>query len=142
MFLTGPEVIRTVTGEVIDAESLGGAEVHLGITGTAHLATASEEDALLLARRVLGYFPSNNVENPPFQKPVDDPLRMDEALNHIVPLDPSEPYSMHEVIEHVIDQGSFLEIQPTWAPMPSSGWRASAGTVWGSLLRNLPLWQA
>ncbi len=116
MFLTGPEVIKTVTGETTDAESLGGAAVHLGISGTAHLATQNETDALLLARRVLGYFPSNNVENPPYQPPIDDPLRMDEVLNHIVPLSPSESYSMHEVILHVIDQGSFIEIQPTWAP--------------------------
>lgn len=115
MFLTGPEVIRTVTGEVIDAESLGGAAVHLGISGTAHLATASEEDAIRLARKVMAYFPSNNVENPPFQPPDDDPLRMDEALNHIVPLDPYESYSMHEVIERVVDQGTFIEIQPIWA---------------------------
>lgn len=115
MFLTGPEVIRTVTGEVIDPESLGGAAIHLGVSGTAHLATRTEADALRLARRLMGYFPSNNVENPPFQQPADDPLRMDEFLNHIVPLDPSESYSMHEVIEHVIDQDSFIEIQPTWA---------------------------
>lgn len=115
MFLTGPEVIRTVTGEVIDPESLGGAAVHLGVSGTAHLATTNEVDAIRLARRLMGYFPSNNVENPPFQQPTDDPLRMDQTLNHIVPLDPFESYSMHDVIEHVIDQDSFIEIQPTWA---------------------------
>ncbi len=115
MFLTGPEVIKSVTGEVIDSESLGGADVHMDLTGTAHLAVESEQEALALTRRVIGYFPSNNVENPPYHPPVDDPLRMDMELNHIVPLDPTEPYSMHTVIGRVVDQGSLIEIQPTFA---------------------------
>ncbi len=115
MFLTGPQVIKAVTGEVVDVESLGGAEVHMSLSGTAHLATPSEPEALALTRRVLGYFPSNNVENPPYAPAADDPLRMDEELNAIVPLDPSQPYSMHEVIERVVDRGTFLEIQPEWA---------------------------
>jgi acetyl-CoA carboxylase carboxyltransferase component len=115
MFLTGPEVIKTVTGEVIDSESLGGTDVHMDITGTAHLAADTEGEALTLTRRIIGYFPSNNVENPPFLTPLDDPLRMDQELNSIVPLDPTEPYSMHEVIERVVDQGSFVEVQPTFA---------------------------
>jgi propionyl-CoA carboxylase beta chain len=112
MFLTGPDVIKAVTGETIDAEHLGGAEVHLGISGVAHLAAPTEQKTLALTRRVLGYFPSNNVENPAFQNPVDDPLRMDEELNEIVPLDPTKPYSMHEIIERVVDQDMFVEIQP------------------------------
>jgi len=115
MFLTGPEVIKAVTGEEVDAESLGGTDVHMDITGTAHLATQTEEDALALTRHVLSYFPSNNVENPPYIPPSDDILRMDEELNSIVPVDPTEAYSMHEVIERVVDLDSFLEIQPTWA---------------------------
>jgi propionyl-CoA carboxylase beta chain len=115
MFLTGPDVVKTVTGEVTDPESLGGSDVHMTITGTAHLAVRSEQEALILTRRVLGYFPSNNVENPPFHQPDDDPQRMDDALNAIVPMDPTIPYSMHEVIERVVDQGSFTELQPTYA---------------------------
>ncbi len=115
MFLTGPEVIKAVTGEVIDAESLGGADIHMDITGTTHLAVDTEGDALALTRRLIGYFPSNNVENPPFQPPTDDPLRMDMELNSIVPIDPTEPYSMHEVIGRVVDQGSFIEIQSAFA---------------------------
>jgi acetyl-CoA carboxylase carboxyltransferase component len=115
MFLTGPEVVKTVTGELTDAENLGGTDVHTEISGTAHLATRDEAEALSLTRRALGYFPSNNVENPPFGPISDDPLRMDESLNSIVPLDPSRPYPMHEVIERVIDKDSFLELQPTWA---------------------------
>ena len=115
MFLTGPEVIKAVTGEVVDAERLGGAEVHMTITGTAHLSGRSEQETLALARRVLSFFPSNNVENPPFIPPTDNPLRMDEDLNEIVPMDPSLAYRMHDVIERVVDQGSFLELQPGWA---------------------------
>ncbi|MGW8249023.1 MAG: acyl-CoA carboxylase subunit beta [Anaerolineales bacterium] len=115
MFLTGPEVIKTVTGEVIDSERLGGTDVHMDITGTAHLAADTEGEALALTRRIVSYFPSNNVENPPFAPPLDDPLRMDQELNSIVPFDPTEPYSMHEVIERVVDQGSLVEIQHTFA---------------------------
>lgn len=121
MFLTGPDVIKGMTGEVIDAESLGGAETHLLISGTAHLALDSEQEVLATARRLLGYFPSNNVENPPFEPGQDDPLRMDEELNSIIPLDSYEPYSMHAVIEHVVDRGSFIELQPGWAANAITG---------------------
>jgi propionyl-CoA carboxylase beta chain len=115
MFLTGPEVIKAVTGEVIDAESLGGSNVHMSVSGVAHLSVKSEMDALQMARQFLSYLPSNNVENPPFIKPQDDLGWMDESLNRIVPVDPAEPYIMHQVIEKIVDQGSFLEIQPDWA---------------------------
>ncbi len=115
MFLTGPEVIKAVTGEIINAEALGGTDVHMSVSGVAHLAAHSEAEALGLVRKFLSYLPSNNVENPFFQQPSDDPLRMDEHLNHIVPLDPTEPYIMHQVIESIVDKGTFLEIQPNWA---------------------------
>lgn len=115
MFITGPAVIKAVTGEEIDAEALGGTDVHMSISGTAHLSAASEEEALRLCRWVLGRFPSNNVENPPYVIPEDDPLRMDEELNTLVPLDPTMPYRMHEVIDRVVDRGEFIELQPRWA---------------------------
>src|SRR3990170_6760157 len=115
MFLTGPEVIKAVTGEVIDAESLGGSDVHTSVSGVAHLSMKSEKDALDTVRHFLSYLPSNNVENPPYTKPTDDLAYMDDSLNSIVPLDPSEPYIMHQVIEKIIDHGSFLEFQPSWA---------------------------
>ncbi len=114
MFLTGPEVIKAVTGEVIDAEALGGSDVHTSVSGVAHMSVETEKDALDMVRHFLSYLPSNNVENPPYKKPDDDPAYMDDALNSIVPLDPSEPYSMHQVIEKIVDQGSFLEFQPNW----------------------------
>ncbi len=115
MFLTGPEVIKGMTGEVVDAESLGGAAIHMNTTGTAHFSTPDEHQALKLTRQVLGYFPSNNVENPPYLIPIDDPMRMDLELNSLIPLDAYEAYSMHEVIHHVVDRNSFLEIQSCWA---------------------------
>lgn len=115
MFLTGPEVIRTVTGEEIDQETLGGAEAHFGVSGTAHLKATDDKDAIALVRKVLGYLPANNAENPPVLETGDDPCRMDEELNHLVPMDPSSPYSMHEAIERIVDQGSFLELQGNFA---------------------------
>jgi propionyl-CoA carboxylase beta chain len=115
MFLTGPEVIRAVTGELIDAEALGGSEVHTSVSGVAHISVKSEKDALDMVRHFLSYLPSNNVENPPFTKPTDDPGYMDESLNCMVPIDQSEPYIMHQVIEKIVDPGSFLEFQPGWA---------------------------
>ncbi|HEY3474432.1 MAG TPA: acyl-CoA carboxylase subunit beta, partial [Anaerolineales bacterium] len=115
MFLTGPEVIKAVTGEVIDSASLGGSDVHTSVSGVAHLSLKSEKDALDMVRHFLSYLPSNNVENPPFTRPTDDPAYMDESLNSMVPIDPSEPYIMHQVIEKIVDPGSFLELQANWA---------------------------
>ncbi len=115
MFLTGPDVIKAVTGEVIDSESLGGSDVHTSVSGVAHLSVASEKAAIDMARHFLSYLPSNNVENPPYVQPSDDLGRMDEILNSMIPIDPSEPYVMHQVIERIIDTNSFLEIQPNWA---------------------------
>jgi propionyl-CoA carboxylase beta chain len=115
MFLTGPEVIKTVTGEVVDAESLGGANIHLALSGTTHFSAASDTDAIQLARLVLSYLPSNHVENPPRAQSDDPAERMDAALNTIVPLDPTLAYAMHAVVECVTDRGSFLEFQAGYA---------------------------
>jgi propionyl-CoA carboxylase beta chain len=101
------------------------------ISGIAHLRAPDEESTLRLVRRSLSYLPSNNIENPPYAPPVDDPLRMDEVLNSIVPLDPTTSYSMHEVIQHVVDQGSFLEIQPEWACNACVGLARVGGHVIG-----------
>ncbi len=110
MFLTGPEVIKSVTGEVVDFESLGGAAVHHSVSGTSALTAPSEQEALELCRRVLGFFPSNNVQNPPYEDNGDPVGRMEIALNSLVPADASSPYSMHEAIEYIVDQGSFIEV--------------------------------
>ena len=115
MFLTGPEVIKSVTGEIVDFETLGGAETHLSISGLSHLTADSEKSAIALTRRVLAYLPANNVDNPPTLACDDAPDRMDEELNHLVPIDPYLPYSMHEAIAHIIDRDSFLELQSGFA---------------------------
>jgi acetyl-CoA carboxylase carboxyltransferase component len=115
MFLTGPEVIKAVTGELIDAESLGGADVHMSISGVAHVSVKNEKEALEAVRTYLSYLPSNNVENPPYQQPTDNLSPMDEWLNSVIPLDPAEPYIMHQVIERIIDRDTFFEFQPAWA---------------------------
>jgi len=115
MFLTGPEVIKTVTGEVIDQETLGGAEAHYSVSGTAHFKAADDPDAINLVRTLLAYLPSNNTESPPLLRSGDDPRRMAEELNHLVPLDPTQPYAMHTALEYIVDRGSFLELQANWA---------------------------
>jgi len=115
MFLTGPQVIKTVTGEETDFESLGGAQVHLNESGTAHLITKDEEAALTLVRYVLGYLPSNNINNAPVLSNTDNPDRRAEVLNSLVPVDPGLPYNMHTAIETVVDDGSFLELQAGFA---------------------------
>ena len=115
MFITGPNVIKAITGEEVDFESLGGAQVHLSTSGVASLTAKSEQESIALCRSLLGYLPGNNVENPPCYAPADDPFRMDKELNTIVPEDETEPYSMHEVIQRVVDRNSFLEMQPAFA---------------------------
>lgn len=115
MFITGPEVIKSVTQEEVTFEELGGAMTHNSISGVAHFAADSEEECLYLVRRLLSYIPSNNVEDPPYVPPTDDPLRMDEELNNIIPENPNKPYDMHEIIRRVVDNGEFLEVHEHWA---------------------------
>lgn len=131
MFLTGPHVIKTITGEEIDFEELGGAKVHLDISGTAHLVTRTEQEAIALARRALGYLPSNNIDNPPHQETGDDPQRMEEALNSIVPMDSTTPYSMHAVIQHIVDRETFLELQSGFASNAIIGFARMGGSSVG-----------
>jgi propionyl-CoA carboxylase beta chain len=115
MFVTGPEVIKAVTHEDVSFEELGGASVHSEISGICHMATDSEADALYLIRKLLSYLPQNNMEDPPVSHTEDDPLRMEEALDSIVPDDPSKPYNMKDVIHMVVDDGQFLEIHEAYA---------------------------
>ena len=136
MFLTGPQVIKTVTGEETDFESLGGAQVHLNLSGTAHLISENEEAALALARYVLGYLPSNNIENAPAAMSSDDPERHSEMLNSLVPVDPGMPYNMHTVIETVVDEGTFLELQAGFARNAVVGLARFAGRPVGVIAQE------
>jgi propionyl-CoA carboxylase beta chain len=115
MFVTGPNVVKTVTHEEVDAEFLGGATTHTTRSGVAHLAAPDEASALSAARNLLGYLPSNNLERPP-RRDLGDPIdRMDASLDSLVPDEPQAPYDMHKVIAGVVDRESWLEIQPGWA---------------------------
>lgn len=115
MFLTGPEVIKAVTGEQVSAEELGGALVHNSKSGVAHFLADNEQSALALAKVLLSYLPQNNNEDPPQLTSHDSSDRMDEALNGLVPADENEPYDMHDAIGMIFDRGSFLEVQPHYA---------------------------
>jgi acetyl-CoA carboxylase carboxyltransferase component len=115
MFVTGPDVVKAVTHEEVDRERLGGALTHTTISGVAHLAAPDEGKAIALARRILGHLPQNNLEDAPRVATSDPSDRRDPELNRIVPADPSQPYDMHEVIERVVDDREFLELQPNWA---------------------------
>src|SRR3989475_1198991 len=115
MFITGPDVIKTVTGEEVTFEELGGAMTHAGKSGVAAFVAEDDEDALHRARYLLSFLPSNNLEDPPAYASTDDPERTDEGLTHLVPDSAKEPYDMHEVIRRVVDDGEFLEVFPFWA---------------------------
>lgn len=115
MFITGPEVIKTVTGEEVDGETLGGATAHTALSGVAHFAVDSEEAAFQTVRDILSYIPSNNADPAPRSEPVDQPGRMDKSLDDLVPLDATLPYDMHTVLALVCDLGSFFEVQPDFA---------------------------
>jgi propionyl-CoA carboxylase beta chain len=115
MFITGPEVVKTVTHEEVSFEDLGGADVHMEVSGVAHLVADSEPDALYLVQKLLSYLPQNNMEDPPFALTDDDPLRMEEALDTLVPDDSGKPYDIKDVIHLIVDNGEFFEIQEAYA---------------------------
>ena len=115
MFVTGPDVVKTVTHEDVSFEDLGGASVHSEKSGVCHVAADNEADTLFLIRQLLEYLPQNNMEDPPFIQNGDDPLRMEEALNTIVPESPDKPYDIKEVIQMIVDDGHFFEIHENFA---------------------------
>jgi acetyl-CoA carboxylase carboxyltransferase component len=115
MFITGPDVIQTVTGETVGFEELGGAMTHNSRSGVAHFAAEDEDEAFDQLRMLLSFIPSNNLDDPPYLEPADDPERMDEALQEIIPDNPRKPYDMLDVIHAVVDDGAFFEVQPYWA---------------------------
>ena len=115
MFVTGPEVVKTVTHEEVDFEDLGGASVHAEISGVCHVAVDTEADGLYLIRKLLSYLPQNNLEDPLFMPPTDDALRMDESLDALVPDDPGKPYDIKDAIHAIVDDGQFFEIHEGYA---------------------------
>ena len=115
MFVTGPEVIKTVTHEEVTQEELGGANTHNSKSGVAHFNGSDEEQTIMMIRELLSFIPSNNLEDPPVKTTIDADERADESLQDIVPADPNKPYDMHEIIQKIIDNKHFLEVQPQYA---------------------------
>lgn len=115
MFITGPDVIKTVTKEDVTKEDLGGAATHNAISGVAHFLTASDQECIEQCKKLLSFLPQNNLDTAPRVNSGDIPTRIEESLNSVVPENPNQPYDMHEIITLVADVGEFFEVQPFFA---------------------------
>ncbi|PKP39180.1 MAG: methylmalonyl-CoA carboxyltransferase, partial [Bacteroidetes bacterium HGW-Bacteroidetes-15] len=141
MFVTGPKVVKTVTGETVTSEQLGGADVHASKSGVAHFVSDTEEEGILLIRKLMSYLPQNNLEDPPIM-PCDDPInRIEDALNEIIPENPNKPYDIIEVIELIVDNAEFLEVQRSFAPNIITGFARFNGMSVG-IVANQPKYMA
>ncbi len=138
MFLTGPKVVKAVTHEDVDVETLGGASVHTTKSGVAHLAADSEEQAISYLRELFSYIPQNNMESPPRRESEDPVDREDIGLCHLIPDNPNQPYDIKQVIGSTIDEGRFFEIQPDFAPNIVIGFGRYGGQSVG-IVANQPL---
>lgn len=137
MFLTGPKVVKTVTGEVVTTEELGGASIHSTKSGVAHFTSDSEQEGILMLRKLISYIPQNNLEEAPLA-PCDDPIdRLDDNLNEIIPDNPNKPYNVKDVIHSIVDYGEFLEVQETYAPNIVIGYARFNGVSVG-IVANQP----
>ena len=137
MFVTGPNVVKTVTHEDVDMESLGGADVHASRSGVAHFAHDSEAESLQAVREVFRYLPSNNMEPPPRRETADPRDRRDESLVEVVPDNPNRPYDMHDVIRAVVDDGIFYEVHRDYAGNILTGFAHLGGHAIG-IVANQP----
>src|SRR3989454_1358627 len=115
MFITGPDVVKTVTGEEVTFEELGGAATHASKSGVAHFISPTEEACLEDARYLLSFLPQNNLDPPPYAEPSDPAGREDADLDSLIPDDPAKPYDMKDVVRRVVDDGEFLEVHERWA---------------------------
>ncbi len=137
MFVTGPDVIKTVTHEEVSKEDLGGAMTHNVKSGVAHFAVDDDKACLALIRELLSYLPSNNMEDPPFVKTEDPPDREDPGLANLVPLEASKPYDIKRLVAAVVDEGRFLEVHPHFAPNLVVGFARLGGRSAG-IVANQP----
>ena len=137
MHITGPAVIKAVTGEVVTSEKLGGAMTHNRESGVAHFAAENEEEVYQMVRKMMGYLPSNNMETPPSIECKDDPNRMEEALLNIIPTDPNKPYDMKDVIKLIVDDGDFFESHRYYATNMVTGFARLNGQSIG-IIANQP----
>jgi propionyl-CoA carboxylase beta chain len=141
MFITGPEVVKTVTHEEVTFEELGGADVHAEKSGVCHVAADTEANTLFLVRKLLSYLPQNNMEDPPFAETDDSPLRKEAALDTIIPDDPSKPYDIKDVICLLVDESEFYEVQEKFAQNIVVGFARLGGHVVG-IVANQPAFLA
>jgi propionyl-CoA carboxylase beta chain len=137
MFITGPDVIRTVTQEDVSKSELGGATAHSSISGVAHFAAGDEEECLLGIRELLSFLPSNNMEEPPVEATTDPPDRLDPELNKLIPIEPDQPYDIKKLIRSVADDSHFLEVHENYAPNIVVGFARLAGRSVG-IVANQP----
>ena len=137
MFITGPEVVKAVTHEEVSFEDLGGAAVHSELSGVCHVASDTEPDTLYMIRKLLSYLPQNNMEDPPYIPTGDDPLRMEEALDSLIPDDPSKPYDIKIAINLIVDNGQFYEIHENYAQNMVVGFARLGGHSIG-IIANQP----
>ncbi|MDD5089381.1 MAG: carboxyl transferase domain-containing protein [Candidatus Wallbacteria bacterium] len=136
MFITGPEVIKTVTSEDLSFDELGASRVHNEISGVAHFETENDEDCLEQVRKLIGFLPANNLENPPFME-TDDPVdRLIPEVEQIVPVNPNKPYDVHDVIRLVVDNGEFFEVHRDYAKNIVVGFARLAGFTIGVVANN------
>ncbi len=138
MFITGPDVVKQVLNESVTFEELGGADVHASRSGVCHLVGEDETHALLMVRELLGFLPQNNMEDTPYLATSDDPLRADAALDSIVPVDANRPYDMKEIINRVVDDRLFFEIQQDYAANIICGYARLGGFSVG-IVANQPM---
>lgn len=141
MFITGPEVVKTVTHEEVSFEDLGGADVHAERSGVCHVAADTEANTLFLVRKLLSYLPQNNMEDPPFQPTDDSPLRREPELDNIIPDDPAKPYDIKKVICLLVDESEFFEVQEAYAPNIVVGFARLGGHSVG-IVANQPAYLA
>ena len=137
MFVTGPKVTKSVTGEDISTENLGGASVHSSKSGVAHFVAEDEEEGLLLIRKLLSYLPQNNLEEPPMTECTDPINRKDDSLNDILPENVNQPYDIKEIIYKIVDHGEFLEIHANYAKNLVVGFSKFGGSPVG-IVANQP----
>ncbi|WP_259783211.1 acyl-CoA carboxylase subunit beta [Aestuariispira ectoiniformans] len=138
MFVTGPEVVKTVTNEEVTQEELGGAITHTSKSGVADKAFENDVEALMQLRRFMGFVPSNNREKPPVKPTADPASRSEESLDSLVPLNPNKPYDMKELIHKVVDEGDFFETQPDYAGNIITGFGRMEGAPVG-IVANQPM---
>ncbi len=141
MFITGPEVIKRVTGEEVTFEDLGGAMAHNVKSGVAHFACENDQDAIEKVKKLLSYLPQNNMEDPPYVEPSDDPSRIDPKLDDLIPDKPDESYDMKELIRSIVDNGEFFEPHEHYAPNIIVCFARLNGRVIG-IIANQPAWLA